>query len=81
MARRTVDNCLDTFYIGLPETIGTPVGVGHLDTKGHALIAKLAFSHPLHLLAVNQLAASKRGTTDILTDKTTKCKGYFKKNP
>ena len=52
MARRTVDNRLHTLYVGLPGTIGTSVGVGNLDTKGHALIAKLTFSHPLHLLAV-----------------------------
>ena len=52
MARRTVDNSLDTFHIGLPGTIGTSVRVGDFDAKGHTLIAKLAFSHPLHLLAV-----------------------------
>ena len=52
MARRTVDNSLDTFHIGLPRTIGTSVGVRDLDTEGHALVAKFALSHPLHLLAV-----------------------------
>lgn len=52
MARRTIDDCLDTLYIGLPGTIGTSVGVRHLNTKGDTLIAKLALSHPLHLLAV-----------------------------
>ncbi len=46
MTRRTVDDCLDAFHIGLPGTIGTSVGVGNLDAKGYALIAKLAFSHP-----------------------------------
>lgn len=52
MARRTIDDRLDTFYIGLPGTIGTSVGVGNLNTKGNTLLAKLALSHPLHLLAV-----------------------------
>ena len=52
MARRTVDNSLDTFHIGLPGTIGAAMRVGHLDAKDHALVAKLALSHPLHLLAV-----------------------------
>ena len=52
MARRTVDNSLDTFHIGLPGTIGTSVRMGDFDAKDHTLIAKLAFSHPLHLLAV-----------------------------
>ena len=53
MARSTVDNSSDTLHIGLPGTIGTSVGMGNLDAKSHALIAKLALSHPLHLLAVN----------------------------
>ena len=52
MARRTIHNSLNTLDVGLPRTIGTSVGVGNLNTKGHALVAKLAFCHPLHLLAV-----------------------------
>ena len=52
MARGTVDDCLNTLHIGLPSTIGTSVRMGDLNTKGHALVAKLALCHPLHLLAV-----------------------------
>ena len=52
MARRAVDHCLHALDIGLPGTIGTPVGVRDLDAEGHALVAKFALSHPLHLLAV-----------------------------
>ena len=52
MARRAIDNRLNTLDIGLPGTIGTPVGVRDLNTEGHALVAKFALSHPLHLLAV-----------------------------
>lgn len=52
MARRAVDHCLHALDIGLPGAVGTPMRVGHLDTKGHALVAKFALSHPLHLLAV-----------------------------
>ncbi len=52
MARRAVDHCLHALDIGLPGTIGTPVGVRDLNTEGHALVAKFALSHPLHLLAV-----------------------------
>ena len=55
MARRAVDHCLHALDIGLPGTIGTPVGVRDLDTEGHALVAKFALSHPLHLLAVYDL--------------------------
>ena len=57
MAGRTINNSLDTFHIGLPGTIGTSVGVGNLNTKGHTLFAKLALSHPLHLLAVGKSPA------------------------
>ena len=52
MARRAIDNRLNTLDIGLPGTIGTPVGVRDLDAERNALIAELALSHPLHLLAV-----------------------------
>ena len=57
MARRTIDHSLHALDIGLPGTIGASMGVGNLDTEGHALIAELALCHPLHLLAVrNSLA-------------------------
>ena len=75
MARRTIDDCLDTLHIGLPGTIGTSVGVGHLDTEGDTLIAKLALSHPLHLLAVADLRPLFTGTADIVTEKNKKSKG------
>ena len=52
MARRAVDDRLNTLNIGLPGTIGTPVRVRNLNAKSHALVAKFALSHPLHLLAV-----------------------------
>ena len=52
MAGRAIDDRLNTLDIGLPGTIGTPVGVRDLNTEGHALVAKFALSHPLHLLAV-----------------------------
>ena len=45
MARSTVDNSLNPLYIGLPGTVGTSVGVGNLDTEGHALAAKITLSH------------------------------------
>ena len=51
MARSPVDNGLDALYIGLPGTVGTTVGVGHLDTKGHALTTKITLRHSLHLLS------------------------------
>ena len=50
MAGGTVNDCLHTLHIGLPGTIGTSVGVGDLNTEGHALAADITFSHSLHLL-------------------------------
>ena len=52
MAGRTVDHCLYTLNIGLPGTIGTSVRMGNLNAESHALVAKFALCHPLHLLAV-----------------------------
>ena len=56
MAGSSVNDSLNALDVGLPCTIGTSVGVRDLDTEGHTLIAKLALSHPLHLLAVGESA-------------------------
>ena len=45
MARSTVNDCLDTFDVGLPCTVGTSVGVRDLDTEGYALTTKITLSH------------------------------------
>ena len=45
MAGRAIDHCLNALDIGLPGTIGTSVGMGNLDTKGHALATKITLSH------------------------------------
>ena len=45
MARRAVDHCLHALDIGLPGTIGTPVGVRDLDTEGNTLAAAFTLSH------------------------------------
>ena len=45
MARSTVDNSLDTLDVGLPGTVGTSVGVGDSDTKGHALTTIITLRH------------------------------------
>ena len=79
MAGRTIDDCLHTLHIGLPGTIGTPMRVRDLNAEGHALVAKLALCHPLHLLAVAYLEHLFIGTSDILTDCFLKCKDYFQK--
>ena len=51
MARSTVHNSLDTLHVGLPGTVGTSVGVGHLNAEGYALATKITLSHSLHLLS------------------------------
>ena len=80
MARRAVDHCLHALDIGLPGAIGTPMRVGHLDTKGHALVAKFALCHPLHLLAVVTYWLLAPQALDMITDTAQKCKYYFAKN-
>ena len=45
MARSTIDNRLDALDVGLPGTVGTSVGVGHLDTEGHALATIITLRH------------------------------------
>ena len=45
MAGSTVNDSLDALDVGLPCTVGTSVGVRNLDTKGHALAAKITLSH------------------------------------
>ena len=51
MARSTVNDCLDTFDVGLPCTVRTSVRMGDLDTECYALAADIAFCHRMHLLA------------------------------
>ena len=53
MAGGTVNDRLHTFHIGFPSPIGTPMRVRDLNAERNALIAELALSHPLHLLAGN----------------------------
>ena len=79
MARRAVDDRLNTLNIGLPGTIGTPVRVRNLNTKSHALVAKFALCHPLHLLAVVKSRLGLSQAVDTITDCITKCKYYFQK--
>lgn len=49
--RCSVHYGLDALNIGLPSTVGTSVGVAHLDTKRNILAAKFTLCHLLlHLL-------------------------------
>ena len=76
MARGTVHNRLDPLDIGLPSAVGPAVGVGNLDAKGNTLVAKLTFSHPLHLLAVRDIAGAK-APCGMIPEFDTKCKRKF----
>jgi hypothetical protein len=79
MARRAVDHCLHALDIGLPGAIGTPMRVRDLDAKAHALVAKFALSHPLHLLAVITYGSLAPQAVDIITDNVMNCKHYLTK--
>ena len=48
----TLHDRLHALHVGLPGTVGTAMRVRDLDAERNALIAELALSHPLHLLAV-----------------------------
>ena len=80
MAGGTIDNCLHTLHVGFPGTIGTTMRVGDLNAESNALIAELALSHPLHLLAVAYFRALLTGTADIIAENFLKCKYNFQKN-
>ncbi len=50
VTRGTINDCLNTSDIGLPSSVGTSVGVGHLNTECNTLLTNFALSHLLHLL-------------------------------
>ena len=79
MAGGTVNDRLHTFHIGFPSPIGTPMRVRDLNAEGNALVAELAFSHPLHLLAAAYFKAFT-GTANILTEMFSKSKKNFQKS-
>ena len=41
----TVNHSLNALDVGLPGTVGAAVGVGDLNTEGHALTTELTFGH------------------------------------
>ena len=51
MSGSTIHDRLDTLYVGLPGTVGTAVGVGHLNAEDNALVADFTFGHFAYLLA------------------------------
>ena len=51
VAGGSVNHCLDALNVRLPRAIAAPVGMAYLNSKRDTLIAKLTFSHMLHLLA------------------------------
>ena len=79
MARRTVDHSLHALDIGLPGAVGTPMRVRDLDAEAHALVAKFALCHPLHLLAVITYGSLAPQAVDIITDVRRNCKYYLTK--
>ena len=45
MLRSTVNDSLNALHIGLPHTIGTSVGMGHLDAESNILVTELTLCH------------------------------------
>ena len=81
MARSTVNDCLDTFDVGLPCTVRTSVRMGDLDTECYALAADIAFCHRMHLLAAWKIKFTRyKAPTNILADCVGNCKNFFRKN-
>ena len=78
MAGAAIDDRLDPLHIGLPSTVGAPVRVRDLDAKGNALIAELAFCHPLHLPAA-VYSCPFAGTVCIIAENRRKSKKNFQK--
>ena len=50
MSGSAIHDRLDTLHVGLPGTVGTAVGVGHLDAEDNALVAEFTFGHFAYLL-------------------------------
>ena len=79
VGRSALHDRLHALHIGLPDTVGTAVGVGDLDAKGDALVAEFAFGHVAYLLAMR--IAFQKASTDIITDIPAECKHFFQKLP
>lgn len=45
VAGGSINDGLDTPYIGLPGSVGSSVGMGNLDTESHAFSADVALCH------------------------------------
>ena len=75
VARRTVDNRLNSLNVWFPGSVGTPVRMRNLNTESDTLSADVAFSHvsapPLTGYKVNVY---------ILADSRDKSKGFCAKN-
>ena len=83
MARSTVDNGLNPLHIGLPGPIGTSVGVGNLNTEGHALATIITLRHTTAppICKVNQIKISCVINTrlDMIAEFVLKSKSFFTK--
>ena len=73
MGRRTVDDRLDTLYVGLPHTVRAPVGVADLDAESHTFSADFTFCHRNQLLPAVVLNYS----LSIIADHSENCKLFF----
>jgi hypothetical protein len=77
MAGSTVNDSLDALDVGLPCTVGTSVGVGNLNTEGHALAAKITLSHFIAPPIWNHSYCALHRRLTMITDFAPKCKHFF----
>ena len=77
MAGSTVNDSLDALDVGLPCTVGTSVGVGNLNTEGHALAAKITLSHFIAPPIWNHSYCAFHRRLTMITDFAAKCKHFF----
>jgi hypothetical protein len=77
MAGSTVNDSLDALDVGLPCTVGTSVGVGNLNTKGHALAAKITLRHFIAPPSGNQSYCALHRRLNMIPDFFKKSKHFF----
>lgn len=81
VAGRSIHNCLNALYIGLPFTIASSVGVGNLNSKRYTFSADIALGHGLHLLCPGCIRhtpfRARKVNSVILSDFPPHCKPFY----
>ena len=73
---RTVNHSFHSFYVGLPSSVGTSVGMGDLNAERNALAANIALCHHCTSLPLKVVRRLKTPTI-IIAELPEKCKHFF----